>query len=234
MNSYFLLNTLLVVATVLALWAPFQWKKSTKAQRFLIIFVVEMFATLCAENILIYYRRHNLWLISISTLVEFILIVIIFYHLKINKREKSILFIACVSFVIFWLISKLTFEPLSTFNSYTSVVARLFQIFISVSIFFDILKDSNLSLKNDPRIWFASGIIIYSTGTLLLCLLFMEIVKLQIAFFKAIWQINLILNIVSELLCARAIWCQMPNEIVKIKNPANSDIIHKSHTIYKE
>jgi hypothetical protein len=74
-----------------------------------------------------------------------------------------------------------------------------------MSIFFDILKDFNVPLKNDPRIWFASGIIIYSTGSLLLCILFMEIAKLPIEFFKAIWRINLILNIVSELLYARGI-----------------------------
>jgi len=234
MNSLFLLNALLVVAAVIAVWSPFRWKKSIKAQRFIIIFVIEMFVALCAENILIYYHRHNLWLISLSTLVEFVLILLIFYHLKINEREKSFLFLAGVSFIVFWLISKLTFEPFSIFNSYTSVVARLFQISISVSILFDILRDSNVYLKNDPRIWFASGIIIYSTGTLLLCILFMEIVKLPIEFFKAIWQINLFLNIVSELLYARGIWCQVQQGNIKIKNPVSAGITNISQTTHKE
>jgi hypothetical protein len=209
MNNPFLLNVLLVVSTVIAVWAPFRWTQSTKAQRFLIVFVVEMFVALLVENILIYFHRHNLWLISLSTLVEFILIAIIFYYLKENKRDKYFLILAGASFTILWLISKLTFEPLSTFNSYTSVVARLLQISISVSIFFDILKDSNVSLRNDPRIWFASGIIIYSTGSLILCILFMEIAKFPIALFKAIWHINLALNIISEFLYARGIWCRV-------------------------
>jgi hypothetical protein len=72
------MNATIVVIAVIAVWAPFQWKQSTKAQRFLIIFVVEMFVAVFVENLLIYFHRHNLWLISLSTLVEFILIVIIF------------------------------------------------------------------------------------------------------------------------------------------------------------
>jgi hypothetical protein len=209
MHDPFLLNALLVVTAVIAVWAPFRWKQSTKAQQFLIIYVIEIFIIEFVEVLLTYFHRHNLWLISISTLVEFILIVIIFYYLKINEREKSFLLFTGVSFIIFWLISKFTFEPLSTFNSYTSVVARLFQISISVSVFFDILKDPNVRLKNDPRIWIASGIMIYSTGSLILCILFLEIAKLPLEVFKTIWQINLFLNIVSEFLYARGIWCRV-------------------------
>ena len=123
MHDPFLLNALLVVTAVIAVWAPFRWKQSTKAQQFLIIYVIEIFIIEFVEVLLTYFHRHNLWLISISTLVEFILIVIIFYYLKINEREKSFLLFTGVSFIIFWLISKFTFEPLSTFNSYTSVVA---------------------------------------------------------------------------------------------------------------
>jgi hypothetical protein len=209
MHDPFLLNALLVVTAVIAVWAPFRWKQSTKAQQFLIIYVIEIFIIEFVEVLLTYFHRHNLWLISISTLVEFILIVIIFYYLKINESEKSFLLFTGVSFIIFWLISKFTFEPLSTFNSYTSVVARLFQISISVSVFFDILKDPNVRLKNDPRIWIASGIMIYSTGSLILCILFLEIAKLPLEVFKTIWQINLFLNIVSEFLYARGIWCRV-------------------------
>ena len=196
MHDPFLLNALLVVTAVIAVWAPFRWKQSTKAQQFLIIYVIEIFIIEFVEVLLTYFHRHNLWLI-------------IFYYLKINEREKSFLLFTGVSFIIFWLISKFTFEPLSTFNSYTSVVARLFQISISVSVFFDILKDPNVRLKNDPRIWIASGIMIYSTGSLILCILFLEIAKLPLEVFKTIWQINLFLNIVSEFLYARGIWCRV-------------------------
>jgi hypothetical protein len=208
MNDLILRNATLVVMAVIAVWAPFQWKQSTKAQRFLIIFVIEMFVVGFVEVMLSYFHRHNLWLISLSTLAEYILIVIIFYYLKTKERDKSLLLLVGVSFILFWLISKLTFEPFSTFNGYTSVVARLLQIFISVSILFDILKDPNVRLKNDPRIWIASGIITYSTGSLLLCILFMEILKISPQLIKALWPINWILIIVSDLLYARGIWCQ--------------------------
>jgi hypothetical protein len=209
MNDPILLNLTLVVMAVIAMWAPFQWKQSTKAQRFLIIFVIEMFVIGFVEVMLTYFHKHNLWLISFSTLAEFILIVIIIYYLKKKEREKSFLLYAGVSFILFWLISKLTFEPFSTFNSYTSVVARLFQIFISVSIFFDILKDTNVHLKNDPRVWIASGIIVYSTGSLLLCILFMEILKISPRLIMALWPINWILVIISDLLYAWGIWCRV-------------------------
>lgn len=208
MNDPILLNVTLVVIAAVGIWAPFRWKGSAKAQKVLILFVVEMFVTGFAEVILSYFYMPNLWLISLSTWVEFILIVIIFYYLKTKKRDKFLLLLAGGSFTLFWLISKLTFEPMSVIGNYTSVVARLLQIYMSVSVLFDILKDTDVHLKNDPRIWVASGIIIYSTGSLLLFILFMDIVKISLELFKLVWHINFILNIVSDLLYARGIWCK--------------------------
>jgi hypothetical protein len=209
MNISILWNATLLVVAVVALWSPFQWKKSTTAQRFLIVLVVEVFIAAFVEVVLVYFKRHNLWVISLSTLVEFVLIALIIYHLKIKESEKTYILFAGAGFIIFWIVSKLTFEPFSVFNSYTSVVSRLFQIVISVSLLFDILKDTSVRIKNDSRIWIASGIIIYSTGSLLLCILFMEILKVSPQLIKALWPINWILVIISELLYARAILCRV-------------------------
>jgi hypothetical protein len=209
MNISILWYATLIVVAVVALWSPFQWKKSTRAQRFLIVLVIEVFVAAVVEVILVYFKRHNLWVISLSTLMEFILIALIIYHLKIKESERTLVLLAVVGFVVFWIVSKFTFEPFSVFNSYTSVVSRLFQIVISVSLLLDILKDTGVGIKNDPRIWIASGIIIYSTGSLLLCILFMDILKISPQLIKTLWPINWILVIASELLYARAIWCQV-------------------------
>jgi hypothetical protein len=218
MNNPLLANVLIIVTTIVAVWAPFRWKRSTIAQQFIIVFVVELFITVIVEHILAYFHQHNLWLISLSTLIEFVLTVIIFYHSKNKKQQKVIVFMIGTCYFIFWVISKFTFEPISIFNSYTSIVARLLQIFMAISILFDILKDSNISLKHDYRIWFASGIIIYSAGSFMLCIFFMDLAKLPIELFKTVWHINMALNIVSELLYARAIWCQMPLAYLRSKS----------------
>jgi hypothetical protein len=151
----------------------------------------------------------NLWVIHLSTLIEFVVIMTMFYSWKKTRNEKRLLLILGCAFVFFWFVSKFIFEPFTQMDTYTSTVAQMIYISIGVSMLFDVLKDSKTVLKKEARIWVASGMVIYSAGTLLTTSLFNMILKTIPAMLNTIWKINWILLIMVSLFYARGIWCQV-------------------------
>jgi hypothetical protein len=104
-------------------------------------------------------------------------------------------------------VGKCTFEPFSVFDSYTSTIAKMVYIVVATSMLFNIQKDSLSVLRIDARVWVASGLIIYSAGTLLMFALFNVMLKESPNLVKAIWPVNWLLYIIVNLFYARAIWC---------------------------
>jgi hypothetical protein len=208
MNDPILLYVTYIIVGIAGIWAPFRWKQSSKAQRALIIIVFVWFLSDYAEYLLAYFSIHNLWLITLSNLIEFNLNILIFYYLKSDRRAKAILIMTGLAFTAFWIIAKFTFEPFTDFGVYTAAISRLFQILISITILFELLNESNVQIRDDFRFWFVSGTLIYSAGSIILHAFFMEIMKIPLELFKLVWHINLVLNIICILLYARGLLCK--------------------------
>jgi hypothetical protein len=208
MNDPILLYLAMIVIGIVGIWAPFRWSKSSNAQKALIILLVEWFVSAYVEFIIPYLQMRNLWLVTLSNLVEFNLSIAIFSYLKEKRHQKTILRITAVSFTVFWIIAKFTIEPISELGIYSASVSRLIEILVSVSIFFDLLKDGEAHMKDDFRIWFVSATLIYSTGSILLDAFFMEIIKIPLQIAESLWNINSVLNIITIMLFARALLCK--------------------------
>jgi hypothetical protein len=210
-----LLYGTIFVQTVIGVWALFFWKRSTFSQRCIIILLVEMSLSSIIEHVMGMYHIHNLWVMHISTLIEFLIIMTMFYGWKKTRTEKRLLILLSCAFVLIWSVSKIFLESFEQMDTYSYAVAQMIYIAFAVSLLFDVLKDSQTLAKHDSRLWIASGIIIYSTGTLLVVSLFNVIVTSMPQLFITVWHINWVLVIITALLYARGIWCQVPLEIMK-------------------
>lgn len=199
-----------VIQTVIAVWASFLWRRSTFSQRCIIVLIAEISISGIIEIWTSLHNIRNLWVIHISTLLEFLIITAMFYGWKKKTWEKCALIVVGCLFVILWLISKNTFEPFNQLDSYTTTIADVFYIVVALSVFFDVLNDHQMVLKDDPRTWASSAILIYSSGSLILFSLFNEMMKVSIDLLRMIGQLNLVLEIFFALLLARAIWCRSP------------------------
>jgi hypothetical protein len=163
-----------------------------------------------AEYLMGIYGIHNIWVIHLSTIIEFLIIVSMFFLWEKNiYRKQTILILGCF-YVIFWILAKSTFESLDNIDVYTSIVAQAIYIVLAVSLLFNVFKDAQISLKNDPRIWIASGLLLYSAGTIFVASLFNEILNAMPELLNTLWHINWILVILITLFFARGIWCQVP------------------------
>jgi hypothetical protein len=161
------------------------------------------------------YHIHNLWLMHISTLIEYSIILTMFYSWKNTRREKHRILILGGAFAVLWFVSKLFIESFSQMDTYTFAVAQMIYIVLAASMLFDVLKDSETVLKHDARIWVASGMMIYSAGTLIVFSFFNIILASTPELLNTVWHVNWILVIVATLFYARGIWCRVPEEEFK-------------------
>ncbi len=154
------------------------------------------------------YHIRNLWVSQIFTLIEYVLILSTCYLWKSKKADKRILMIGMIVFIVLWIVSKFTFEPLYRDDTYTSAVSKIIQIIVAALVLFDVLQDTDVELKTDARLWVSSGVIIYSSGTLFLFALFNMMLETSSELIRTLWPINWILSIVFTLLLARGVWCR--------------------------
>jgi hypothetical protein len=160
------------------------------------------------EWALIFFHRHNLWISHFYTLIEFTLLIFMFLSWKKSERNRLVLMASLIVFATFWIVSKFSFEPLAIADDWTSSVSKMLQIVFSAYLLLDVMNESDLVWTNDPRLWVATGIIIYSAGSLFMFALFNKMLSISAEGLKLVWSFNWMLMIISNLLFARGFLCK--------------------------
>ena len=186
----------------------FRYRSLPQPLRLLEYLLVFAFIMTIIEWILASQSINTLWAAHISTIVEFVIVLIIFSFWMRHDLSRLVSFGCLIGFIIFWIISKLLFEPFSQFDGWTAAVSKIIQITFSSILFVEVIKDSDLDWSKDPRFWVAAGIIIYSAGSLFLFALFNKMLLISPDRLKFVWSLNWIFSIISNLLFARAFLCK--------------------------
>jgi hypothetical protein len=188
------------------------WKRATSPQRLIILVILLIAGSSVIELYLANIGQNNLWVMHFSTLFEFLLLSRVFYIWKKKARQKKVIFILALVVVVVWILSKVTIEQFDRYDSYTVGIVRIIEIIYAISLFFDILVDTHTIPWKDARVWIASGVIIYSSGVVLLFVVFNELLKISAPVLRSLWNINWILLILSSLMYLRGIMCKEPQE----------------------
>jgi hypothetical protein len=186
----------------------FRYRSLPQPLRLLEYLLVFAFIMTIIEWILASQSINTLWAAHISTIVEFVIVLIIFSFWMRHDLSRLVSFGCLIGFIIFWIISKLLFEPFSQFDGWTAAVSKIIQITFSSILFVEVIKDSDIDWTKDPRFWVAAGIIIYSAGSLFLFALFNKMLLISPDRLKFVWSLNWIFSIISNLLFARAFLCK--------------------------
>jgi len=111
---------------------------------------------------------NNLFLFHFFTLFEHIItITIIRGWVQVRKIRKALQFIM-ISFVIFWIISKFTFENIKAYDNYTASLNSTILIIACGYYLSRIFLDQDIPITKLPEFWFALGIFIYHSGVFVL------------------------------------------------------------------
>ncbi len=184
-----------------------RYKYLSVTTKYIIVFFLFCFAKESTALWLSLLKQNNLFLQNIESIVEISILFIIslycFQSIK-WKRVWLILSTICISIsVLSYQSNQISSLSLSTF--------RIFSIFFCLSYFSKILID--VSVKDillHTMFWFASGLLIYATGTFFIVLFseywYKDINKVPSEVFDKYWNASQVLFIIFCLLSALGIW----------------------------
>jgi hypothetical protein len=186
----------------------FNYRNLPRALRILVWLLSFNVVLTTVERILGMNNIKNLWMMHISTAVEYLLFFFIFYIWIEFSRTRLVLKTALVLFSCLWIISKFTFEPFSQADDLTAAVSKVIQIFFSSLLLVDVIKESDIVWKKDSRFWIASGTIIYCSGTIFLFALFNPMLAASRELLKTVYMINWILVILANVFYSIGFLCR--------------------------
>ena len=157
-------------------------------------------------------------------MIELLLFSIIFYSWRTSKRNGFLIWCGFFFFLFIWIIGKFTFEPITGWDKYSGSITQILQIGFGGWLLLGILKETNISWKEDVRFWVLSGIVLYAAATFLLFGLFDVLLASSLKLLRAIWPLNDAFIVMQYIFFLRAFLCKS----------ASAAIINQSPTTQKE
>jgi hypothetical protein len=158
-------------------------------------FIAEVMEFYCATH-----NIHNLWLLHIFTLFEYVCLMLIFAGWQERKRLRRYYYYSIPLFVAVWVVMKLTIEPIDSPHEY---VHELSGTMLSIAALFEIVKfvtnDAVVSFR-DIRFCVALAVLVYFVGNVFLFMELYKIVLLPVRDAMPIWTINWLMNIAANIL----------------------------------
>jgi hypothetical protein len=208
MKVPFLAYMAIFVQGVVAVLGGFYYKSLPNPLKLLTWLLGIIFLESIASFILALLNIHNLWLSHVNTIIEFVLLVAIYFLWMKSRYVRSLMFICLIAFCVIWIISKFTFESFSQVDGWTTAISKIFQIVFSAFMLVEVIKEDEIIWMNDQRFWVAAGVIIYSAGSLFMFALFNEMLHVSPRRLLQIYSINWVLLIISNLFYARGFLCK--------------------------
>jgi hypothetical protein len=200
MNRYPLLTYISIFSVVIPIGAGIS-KLMTLQKGMKILFAYLIFA-ISADIYLMWFTRGyklSMGLMHIYFLVEYIFIMSVIIVWQESKRIKKSFQLLMFLFVAFWVIAKVTFEPLNGLYTFTASTSQVLLTFGAQVTFFVVAKDQTLPIIKDYRFWVLLSFIIYYAGTLLNIasrgILIHYSVEILFLFNSIDWTLKIIFNI---------------------------------------
>ena len=164
------------------------------------IFVAFSGATELTSFLLAMRSIHNLWLVDLYHLVEYVLLTIVLTSWRKDGLLRRVERLAILGYGLFWLVAKSTFEPFGGAGQVTSTIASIFILCSAIVTMFQLVQDEESNYLNDCKFWIIAGVLLYIAGNLLLFTVFEKFALLTLhdalTVWSVHWGINILVNIV--------------------------------------
>jgi hypothetical protein len=197
-----------LVHIITAFVGGFRYKSLPRPLRPLVWLISISVVDSLGKWVLISYNIRTLWLSHYFTLLELILISLMYAAWTKQDNRKKTLYWCIGAFFLFWIVGKFSFEPFSYPDDLTATISKVLQILFSLFILIDVNRESNIEWSNDPRMWIAAGIILYAAGTLLWYAFFEKMLQESPERLRQSYFLNWILLISSNLFYIRGFLCR--------------------------
>ena len=168
MNQYPLLIYIALFSTVLPIGVGISKIKFLHRGTYILLFYL-IFA-FAADICFIWFIRGyqlTLGLHHAYYLIEYIFIMSIVTVWQESRRIKKLFQVLMLLYVIFWIIAKVTFEPLNGLYSVTASASQVLLTLCAGYTLFVVMGNRMLPLTNHHRFWMLLSFVVYYAGTLL-------------------------------------------------------------------
>jgi hypothetical protein len=186
-----------------------RFKAFGKPMRFLAVLTVLACVQIAIDYAVATWKNSNNFLADYYTVVEFSLLWAVFFYSVTKRRLKLLMGLLGVIFLLvaaLW--GPLTAQP-GLINSSFAVVSRLFFIGIALVAFYSVSTDGFSPLVERPVFWIVIGVLMYSSGTVLVFGLSNRLMEMGLPYFVTAWQINWTLQIAANLLYTKGMLCKV-------------------------
>ncbi|MGD1043780.1 MAG: hypothetical protein ABR936_00480 [Bacteroidota bacterium] len=175
--------------------------------KILFFFLVTSFV---ADNILIwFFQRHpyRLGIIHAYFLMEYIFIISIISIWQESHWMRRIFQALILLYILFWIVAKLTFEPLSGSFSLTASISQVILSLGAGYTLFVVIGNRIQTLIHYDRFWVLLSFVIYYAGTLLFIALREILIHYSIETFFFVNSIDWSLKILFNVLFVKGFLC---------------------------
>jgi hypothetical protein len=124
-----------------------------------------------------------------------------------SHRIKKLFQVLMLLYVIFWIVAKVTFEPLSGLYSTTASISQVILALGAGYTLFIVIGNRTQSLIHDYRFWILLSFVIYYAGTLLVIALRGILIHYSAETLVLVASIDWSLNILFNILIAIGFLC---------------------------
>jgi hypothetical protein len=184
------------------------WATVNSTMKLFVVFSVYAALHVLTELLLGLQHINNQILSDIFQLIEFECIVFLYVKSVKIRIFKDILQIIGMLYCVYWFIEMSFIEIPEEFHVTIAVAANIFLIIASVLIFYEISLITNYQFFNHSIAWIAMGVILYTSGTVLILTMSNTVLKNGIQYFNILWHINWGFCIVGNIFYARSFLCK--------------------------
>jgi hypothetical protein len=154
-------------------------------------------------------NRNNYILSDIYRIIEVSLLCAVFHNSVIGRRPRFLLKILGTMFAAIWALDMLFFVEPNRIDSGMAMIARSFLIVMSAVTLMAVAGETKTpNLDSQPILWVILGVVLYSSGTLVVLGLSNVLLKLGVEYFVVGWHLNWTMLIAANILYARAMLCK--------------------------
>jgi hypothetical protein len=184
-----------------ALWGLMRYPKLSPAMK---IFAVNLVVSFLSEFGLVYLglnKLNNLWIVHLSTPIEFILLVMFLAEIEPRPVIRSMMRAAIPVYLLFFLWSEFTLEPLQTYNGISrGVSAFILVLFAGIELFRIFTNSDGAIWRSAPFVAASAIIIVFAMGmTIYVTSNKVAILPFELATIP--WEVNAFSGIAANCLC---------------------------------
>ena len=144
-----------------------RWRTLGSGMRFVVVYLGVALASTTVTYVMGRRNINNLWVLHIYTLVSCLMLLRVFAVWETNPTVRRGIYASAVVFGIIWGLSKLFFEDLTLFDSFTMPLATLLLVGAAVRTLCSMIGSAKYPVAQDARFWVSVAVIIECCSTVL-------------------------------------------------------------------